>query len=189
MKPPSISIMAIVMFTATTINAFSKAIERQTGTCSDTGQVDCGTDTCLPKGYTCCPDALIGCFTTTAYCYLNSTDTYGCCGVGDTCGDGPGNGTSSGITTSTSHETTKISKTSSAAASTTYPTIISISTIVQTLSPYSHHPSTSPTVSVAATTSTTPSSTAAASRGTRKLGSSVCPFCWMVIAFLGLFVL
>ncbi|KAF8860795.1 hypothetical protein BDZ45DRAFT_298968 [Acephala macrosclerotiorum] len=181
-----IPIVIVVVFMSTTINAFSEIIEHQTGTCSDTGQVQCGANTCLPKGYTCCPDALIGCFTTTAYCYLNSTDTYGCCGLGNTCRDGQGNNTSS-RTTSTSHGTSKVTKTSSAASSTTYASIISTSTSVQTLSPYSYHPSTLPTVSIATTTSTAPSSTTAASQGTRRLARGVSSLYWFAFTFLGLF--
>jgi len=65
---------------------------RQSGTCADQGEIDCGSG-CIPQGWTCCPDGSGGC-SPIEQCELGSNGQYGCCPTGQTCSGAGGTLTS-----------------------------------------------------------------------------------------------
>lgn len=148
----------------------------------NTNSIQCGTDTCIPAGYTCCPDNISGCDTEAAYCYPVD-GSYGCCAIGFTCGSATSTSASKTASSSTTRKTT--SSATRKTSSSVRPSIISTSTLLQTLTPYVYNPSTITGASSTILATSKPSSTSTATNGGNKVGSGGGRLSWVVAVLLG----
>lgn len=86
-------------------------VGRQTGTCAEINEVDCGA-VCIPIGWTCCPDGSGGC-SAQEQCWLGDNGQYGCCPLGETCA-GPGGSQTNTVPVNPSTSTAASAPTTSA---------------------------------------------------------------------------